>query len=136
MVQYAPKYDDPNYTTVEPYFFQTAAGANAKGPNPAFTTFQARLIKSVSLKPVTAGTSNDVCNLITVSGTATTTTALGTIGSGATALVNFPVGTGNSPTGIALNSGDHFYVQTGTDATKVYAGEFETRMQVGANLTL
>lgn len=136
MTQYQPKYDDPNYQTVEPYFFTTVAGANAKGPAQPYTTFQARLIKSVSLKPTTASTSADVCNLITVSGTTTTTTLLGTIASAATALSNFPVGGANSPTGILLNSGDHFYVQSGTDATKVYAGEFETKMNVGANLTL
>jgi hypothetical protein len=128
------KYDDPNYTTVEPYVFVTTAGSGNKSP--LFTSFAARLVKSVSVKPTTASTSVDTIYLYQVSGTSTTTNTLGTLGSAASAMVNFPCGAANSPTGIALNSGDTFYVQKGTDATVVYAGEIETRMQVGANLTL
>lgn len=134
MSQYQAKYDDSNYQTVEPYVFVTAAGSASKSP--LFTSFAARLVKSVSVKPTTAGTSNDVVSLVTISGTTTTTNTLGTVGSGVATLQNFPAGTGNTPTGIAINSGDTFYVQKGTDATVVYTGEIETRMQVGANLTV
>ena len=124
-------YDHPAYLARH-----TLSGGQVNGAAGVSTKFCAwtnLLIKSATFRPTTAGTSADVVNLVNISGTTTTTTALGTIGSGATAFSNLPVPAANQ---IQLQ-GDIFYFQKGTDATGTYAGvTLEALVQPLANVTV
>jgi hypothetical protein len=126
-------YDNPAYLARSPLEVVTAAatltGASTAGlKHIAWTNF---LLKSVIMKPSTAGTSNDIVNLLNISGTTTTTTALGTFGSGATAFQSLPV----PGTAQLQLQGDTFWVQKGTDATVAYNGAIEQLVQPLANVT-
>ncbi len=121
-------YDNAAYEAVSCVPFVTAAGSGAAGQK--FCAFTALLLKSVTVRPTTAPGTSDVISLISISGTTTTTTAITTFGSGATAAVNASV---NS---IPLNQGDLFYVVNGTDTTAVLAGAIEYVIQPLANVTV
>lgn len=123
-----PVYDHPSYTVVREMSVGTVTGASGSAGT-KFSAFTAKLVKSVTLRPTTAGTSNDVPNFLSITGTTTTTTAIGTFGSGATAFQNAPLN-------IALNQGDLYWVQKGTDATVVYVGELEVVTQPLAPVTV
>jgi len=120
-------YDHPTYTAVDS--FDGSATGNA-GTTTKFVAFTAMLIKSATLKPTTAGTSNDVSSFIQISGTTTTTTAIATFGSGATTFTNVAFATAPS-----LAQGDTFYVVKGTDATAVISASLERLVTPGASVT-
>lgn len=122
-----PVYDHPSYTAVREMGFQIATGSGTAGSK--FVAFTSKQLRSVTLKPTVSGTSNDVCSLIQISGTTTTTTALATFGSAATAFQNVALSPAN------LLQGDTYYVVKGTDLTAVYAGEFEVLTQPLAPVT-
>lgn len=125
-------YDHPAYTSVRnlPVIGITAGLSGNAGTGIKYAAFTAQLVKSVTLKPTTAGTSADVSSLIQISGTTTTTTAIGTIGSGATTFSNFAFATS-----VSLAQGDTYYVVKGTDATLVLIGELEVVTTPLANVT-
>lgn len=121
-------YDHPAYTSVGSLTTGNLTGASGAGQK--YAAFTSMLIKSITLKPTTAGTSADAASFLQISGTATTTTALNTFGSGATGFVN-TVLTTNS----LMIQGDTFWVQKGTDATGVQVGMIEYVVQPLANVT-
>jgi hypothetical protein len=120
-------YDHPTYTAVDS--FDGSATGNA-GTTTKFVAFTGCIIKSATLKPTTAGTSNDVSSFIQISGTTTTTTALATFGSAASTFTNIAFAT--APT---LIQGDTFYVVKGTDATAVIGVSLERIVTPGASVT-
>jgi hypothetical protein len=130
-------YDHPAYTGVRnlPVIGITAGLSGSGGTGIKYCSFTAQLVKSVTLKAITAGTSNDVSSLIQISGTTTTTTALATIGSGSTAVFNAAAGT-SGQIGNAMVQGDTYYVVKGTDLTAVLIGEIEVVTQPLANVTV
>lgn len=122
-----PVYDHPAYTVVREMGLGNITGSGATSSK--FAAFTAKTLKSVTLKPMTAGTSNDVSSLIQISGTTTTTTALTTFTSGQTSFVNVAL----APVNVA--AGDTYYVVKGTDATIVIGGELEVVTQPLAPVT-
>lgn len=122
-------YDHPAYTGVREMGLGALSGSG--GASTKFAAFTAKILKSVTLKPTAAGTSNDVCSLIQISGTTTTTTALATFGSAATAFQNVALSSG----GVSLAQGDTYYVVKGTDATLALIGELEVVTQPLAAVT-
>lgn len=121
-------YDHPAYTAV--YGLPTGQINGNAGASTKFAAFTSMLIKSVTLKPTTAGSSNDVFSFVQISGTTTTTANLGTFGSAATAFQNLV-----STSAIVLAQGDTGYVQKGTDSTGTYVGMIEYKIQPFANVT-
>src|SRR5215831_4207833 len=105
-------YDHPAYVAVASKDFAIAAGSGSASV-PKFVAFTGLIAKSVTLKPMASGTSNDISSFIVISGTTTTTTALATIGSGVTTFTNVAL----PSTATNLLQGDTFYVVKGTDAT-------------------
>lgn len=103
-------YDAPAYQAVMPLGFNLT-GAN--GATAKFAAFTDMLVKSITVKATTAGTSNDVITSYKYSGTATTTQVLTTIGSGVV------TGT-NVVSTFTLARGDVLGIVKGTDATAVY----------------
>jgi len=122
-------YDHPTYTTVRSKDFAIAAGSGAQQV-PKFLAFSNEIVKSVTLKPQTASTSADIASLIQISGTTTTTYALGTTGSAATVFSNYLPGSAAN-----LIQGDTYYVVKGTDATLTLAGTMEVVTAPLANVT-
>lgn len=118
-------YDAPAYQAVLPLGFNMT-GANAATAK--FAAFTDTLVKSITVKATTAGTSNDVVTAYKYSGTATTTQVLTTIGSGVV------TGT-NVVSTFTLAQGDAIGIVKGTDATAVYAVGVELAVVPGANLT-
>lgn len=126
-------YDHPLYQAVG----STPTGQmnGSAGTSTKFAAFLDMKIKSITLRATTAGTSADVVSLVNVSGTTTTTTAYGTIGSGAaTTGVNLTPSAATSQ--VSLSQGDLWYVQKGTDATATYVGAVEYVINPSANPTL
>lgn len=122
-------YDNPAYLSVHQDGSQIAAGSGTTGTK--YVAFTSMVVKSVTLKPTTAGTSNDISSFIQISGTTTTTTALATFGSAATAFQNIALAT--QPT---LAQGDTYYVVKGTDATLALTCSIERVVQPLANVTV
>ena len=122
-------YDSPAYTLVRTQPFAIAAGGSALSV-PKYLAFTSEIVKSVTVKPTTAGTSSSVMSLIQISGTTTTTYGLGTTGSAATVFSNYLPGSACN-----LIQGDTCYVVSGTDATVAYAGNMEIVTTPGANVT-
>lgn len=122
-------YDHPAYTSVREQGFSIATGSGTASV-PKFAAFTAKYLKSVTLKPTTASTSNDVASLIQISGTTTTTTAITTFGSGVATFTNVSLAS------VSVAQGDTYYVVKGTDATAVYVGEFEVVTQPLASVTV
>lgn len=120
-------YDHPAYQAVLP--IPTGQINGNGGASGKFAAFTSMLLKSVTLKATTVGTSVDTMYLYAISGTTTTTNTLGTIGSGGS-FVNLPLTTPQS-----LIQGDHFWVQKGTDATGTYVGAIESVIAPLANVT-
>ena len=123
-------YDHPAYTAVYGVGQNLSGSA---GKSAKYGAFCAQIIKSVS-GHVTQGTSADILNLISISGTATTTTALVTAGSASppTGSVTYPLASG----GLLLNAGDAAYLLKGTDATLEWMLAFEIVNQPLAPVTL
>lgn len=126
-------YDNPAYVAVHQDFMGSATGAAGTSSN-KLIAFTACILKSVVAKISAAGTSADVMSLVQISGTTTTTTALGTTGSGATGFVYYPV----PATAPVLSQGDQYYIQKGTDATLAYGTSIcmERVVQPLANVTV
>lgn len=124
-------YDNPAY--IARHSLPAASMTGSGGFGTKFCAWTNMLAKSVAFRPTVAGTSNDVVSLLNVSGTTTTTTALGTIGSGVTAFQYLPV----PGTAQLQLQGDLFWVQKGTDATSTYVGaNLEMLVQPLANVTV
>ena len=120
-------YDNAAYEAVLPVALGTITGAS--GNSQRFAAFTTMLIKSVTLKTVTAGTSaSQVLNLFTLSGTTTTTTALTTYGSAVNTFTNVT-------TTLTMSQGDACWISKGTDATDVFACGLEMVILPGANVT-
>lgn len=119
-------YDNPAYLAVH----QDVSSISGSGGNTKFVAFTNMIVKSVTLKPTTAGTSNDISSFIQISGTTTTTTALATFGSGVATFTNVALAT--QP---ILAQGDTYYVVKGTDATAVISASIERVIQPLANVT-
>jgi hypothetical protein len=133
MAQKQQAYDHPMYLAVLPVATGQVNG-NA-GTSTKFAAFLDMKIKSIALRATTAGTSADVVNIVQVSGTTTTTTAYGTIGSGAaTSGVSLTPATAASQ--VSVSQGDLWYVQKGTDATATYVGMVEAVINPSANPTI
>ncbi len=122
-----PVYDHPTYTAVHELGLGQMNGSG--GASSKFAAFTNKMVRSVTLKPTTAGTSNDVFSFIQISGTTTTTTALTTFGSGATTFTKIALSPAN------ISQGDTYYVVKGTDATGTYIGELEIQIQPLAPVT-
>ena len=133
MAQKQQAYDHPLYLAVLPV--GTGVITGAAGQSTKFAAFLDMKIKSVTLRSTTAGTSADTVNIVSVSGTTTTTTAYGTATTTSANLgQNF---TPASPTSqVSLAQGDLWYVQKGTDATVSYVGMVECVVNPSANPTL
>lgn len=118
-------YDAPAYQAVLPLGFNMtgASAATAK-----FAAFTDTLVKSITIKAATAGTSNDVVTAYKYSGTATSTQVLTTIGSGVV------TGT-NVLCTFTLAQGDVLGIAKGTDATAVYGVGVELALVPGATVT-
>lgn len=118
-------YDSPAYQAVLP----CGGAISGSGGALRFAAFTDMLVKSVTVKPTTAGTSNDTVTAFKLSGTTTTTQVLATYGSAATAGTNV-VGT------LTLAQGDALSIVKGTDATGVMAIGLELALVPGANVTV
>jgi hypothetical protein len=118
-------YDHPAYTTPE----LIGAAISGSGGALRFAAFTDMLVKSITLKPTTAGTSNDTVTAFKLSGTTTTTQVLATYGSAATGGTNV-LGT------MTLAQGDAYSIVKGTDATGVIAVGVELDLVPGAAVTV
>lgn len=118
------RYDHPAYQAVFSY------GAHITGSGGAlrFAAFTDMLVKSVTMKPTTNGTSNDTVTAYKLSGTTTTTQVLTTYGSAAGTATNV-VST------FTLAQGDALSIVKGTDATAVIAVGVELALVPGADVT-
>lgn len=117
-------YDHPAYQVVLPW----GGALSGNGGAIRFAAFTDLLVKSVSVKATTAGTSNDTVTAFKLSGTTTTTQVLTTYGSAATGGTNV-VGT------LTLASGDALSIVKGTDATGVMAVGVEFALVPRASVT-
>lgn len=121
-------YDHPAYIT--PYVFSGSTTAGANGISTKFAAFTAMQIKAVCVGPNIASTSASTPLLYALHGTATTTTTLTALTSGATAMIPNALATA-----LTLAKGDQFYVAHGTDATVSMSVAFECYAVPGADLT-
>lgn len=117
-------YDHPCYTAV--YRQSTGQINGSAGVSTKFSAFTSLIIKSVTISATTTATSADVIQILAVrngagTNTTTNTVAYGTMGSGSF-FGNFWL-TGTSQ--VALNQGDVWWVQKGTDATGTYVADVE-----------
>lgn len=122
-------YDNAAYQAVLLVGLGTMSGANANSQR--FAAPVQCLIKSVEISVNTAGTSAaQVINLLTQSGTTTTTTALTTYGS-----AQAKAGT-NVTTTLTLAAGDQAWLVAGTDATNVFGAGMELALPPGGSVTV
>lgn len=127
MTSKSQAYDHPAYLT--PYVFSGVSTAGASGVTTKFAAFTAMKIKQVVQGPVVASTAAGSQPLMyTKSGTATSTTTLTVLTSGASATIVDDI------TDVTLAQGDQFWYTHGTDATAAVAVAFETILVPGANL--
>lgn len=121
-------YDHEAYRTPYPFFGQTTVGAN--GVSPKFAAFTAMQIRAVCLTPNVASTAAGSQPLMFVkSGTATTTTTLTVLTSGAVAVLPNLLSTA-----VSVVQGDQVWVTHGTDATAVLSAGIEMYLTPGAAL--
>jgi hypothetical protein len=128
-------YDHPTYTAVDDEALGQITGS--AGVSTRYAAFTSRLIKGVVAHCDVTGTSADVLNLVTISGTATTTTAITTAGSGSPATngtVSTALSTANGG-GLLMNQGDVAYLVKGTDATLKWTAAIEVVVQPLAPVT-
>lgn len=120
-------YDHPAYQT--PYVFSGMSAVGANGVTTKFAAFTAMKLKQTVMGPVIASTAAGSQPLLyTKSGTATATTTLTVLTSGASAAIV------DDFTDVALAQGDQFWFTHGTDATCAVAVAFECVANPGANL--
>lgn len=124
-------YDNPAYLAVhQDNVGPVGAGANAASQK--CVAFANAILKSVTMRPTTAGTAADIAYLFQASGTTTTTTTLGTNSAAlSTASFNNFV---PSPQPV-LAAGDQYWVQKGADTVAIYACAIERVVQPLANVT-
>lgn len=128
------RYDHPIY--MDRVFVGAGEIGAAASANPAFrfAAFTDMIVKSVAIKPTTAGTTAaQVFSLFKIgaAGTTTTTVVLTTFGSAAAAGVLV-----QPTTTLTLAAGDAcMVVNAGTDATGKYAVGVELQVVPGANYT-
>lgn len=118
-------YDHPAYLAVLPL----GGAISGSGGALRFAAFTDTLIKSVTVKPTTAGTSNDTVTAFKLSGTTTTTQVLTTYGSAVATHTNV-VST------LTLALGDSLSIVKGTDATGVMSVGVEMVLVPGADVTV
>lgn len=120
-------YDNAAYQAVLPISFYLSGASATAG----FTAFTSMLVKSLTIKPIVTNTSADSFSILQrpTAGTSTTTTAVTTYGSGATAGTNV-AGT------YTLAQGDNLAVLKGADATGTYGVTFEAVIIPGSNVTV
>lgn len=129
-------YDHAAYTSVDTLGTGQLNGSGGAGTK--YAAYTAMIIKSVTLGATTVSTSADGVVVIAVrngagTNTTTNTTTYGTMGSGAF-FGNFTPSTVAGQ--VALNQGDVWWVQKGTDATGTYVGQVEYVTTPLANVTL
>ena len=128
-------YDHPSYQAVYSAPVTAVAGASQLYPFVAFTNM---LVRSITIKGITAGTSTGDVFTLTLRSAAsgTLTNILGTYGSAAVNGTNF---SGTSLLGtssfITMAQGDCVAVAKGTDATAVYVVAFEYVIVPAATVT-
>jgi hypothetical protein len=123
-------YDHPAYLAVLP----ADLGFNAAGASAAlsgrFTAFTTTLIKSVTARVITSGTSTThavFARIYAATGTAISTAALMTLGSS---------GHVQATTTLTLTKGETLALVLGTDATEVIAAMAEMAILPGADVTV
>ena len=121
-------YNHPAYIVRE----QLNGSINGSGGAARFAAFTTLRAKSLTLKPSTAGTSNDIGNAIVVDGTTTTTLATWTFGSGATTGTNVTLST--AATHGTWGTNGFLAVTKGTDATQVLQVAVEVEAVAGAQV--
>lgn len=128
MAKKSMAYDHAAYVTREA-FTGSLSGSGGAARFAAFTNMRC---KSITLKPSTAGTSNDVSTVILVNGTTTTTLATATFGSAASTGTNITLST-NATHGTFGTDG-WLTVTKGTDATLVLQAAVEMEIIAGADV--
>lgn len=118
------RYDHPQYTVHQ----MVGGSLDGNGASDRFCAAVNCVVKSWSLQPCVAGTSNDTVTAYQVSGTASTTHALATFASAATAGTNV-LGT------FTLAKNDAIVLVKGTDATGDIAWGAELAPVPGADVT-
>ena len=127
MTSKSMSYDHPAYLT--PYVFSGLSAVGANGVTTKFAAFTAMKIKQVVQGPVIASTAAGSQPLLfTKSGTATATTTLTVLTSGASAAIVDDI------TDVTLAQGDQFWYTHGTDATAAVSAAFECTVTPGANV--
>lgn len=121
-------YDHPQYTTRE----TLNASLTGSGGAARFAAFTNRRAKSVSIKPSTAGTSNDTTVISSIDGTTTTALATVTFGSGGTTGTNVQLST--AATHGTFGTNGLLTVVKGTDATAVLNVAVEVETVSGASV--
>jgi hypothetical protein len=122
-------YDHPVYVT--PVIFSGVSAAGANGVTPKFVAYTAMKVMAIIQGPFVASTAAGSQPLLyTKSGTATATSALTALTSGASAAIS-----NRLATPITLAIGDQFWYTHGTDATAAVAVSIETRVIPGAPIT-
>ena len=121
-------YDHPAYLGRESLNASITGSAGAARFG-AFTTMRA---KSLTIKPSTAGTSNDVTTTLIIDGTTTTTMATTTFGSGATTGTNVALST--AATHGTFGTNGYLQITKGTDATAVLQACVEVEIVAGSDV--
>lgn len=116
MTKRAMPYDHPQYLAHE----QLNASLSGSGGVGRFAVFTDARAKSVTLKPSTGGTSNDITTLVAIDGTTTSTLATATFGSGATAGTNIACASN-----VTVSTNGYLQITKGTDATLVLQAAIE-----------
>lgn len=122
-------YDHPAYTSIAQRDLGQINGSG--GASTKFVAFTAKILKSVLLRTVTAGSATaDVISLIGISGTTTTTYGVGTLSDAAVNGTNsFNLANANSGVYPIMNQGDEYYVVNGTDTNGTWVGALEEVIQ-------
>ena len=120
-------YDHDVYLT--PIIATSNTTAGAQGVSQKFCAFTDMQIRCVTLRAATAGTSATTPLLVTVSGTASSTTTLSAVASAA-----ITVSTNVLSTAVSLSRGDMYWCQNGTDATVVFSVAVEAYPTPGASV--
>ena len=128
MAKKSMAYDHPTYLTRE----ALTGSVTGSGGAARFATFTTMRCKSLTIKPSTAGTSNDAGSAVLVDGTTTTTLATWTFGSAATTGTNITLST--APTHGTFGTNGFLTLTKGTDATAVLQLAVEAEITAGADV--
>ena len=128
MAKKSMAYDHPMYVGRE----QLNGSLSGSGGAARFAAFTTLRCKSLTVKPSTAGTSNDAGSAVLVDGTTTTTLATWTFGSAATTGTNVPLST--AATHGTFGTNGFLTLTKGTDATGVFQAAVEVETTAGADV--